>query len=177
MKEFLDKLASYHFFNYLLPGALFVILADKIANYKMYQTDIIFGLLLYYFIGLIISRVGSLIIEPFLRRVRFITFADYKDFVSASKNDPKIELLSETNNMYRTLCALFLMLVMLKVYSIAEAAYPIITSWSEYILSALLLAMFLFSYRKQSKYIVERVKVNNNKDPNSKKSASKSNAD
>jgi len=160
MKELLDKLASYHLFNYLLPGALFVILADKIANYDMYQTDIIFGLLLYYFIGLVISRVGSLIVEPFLKRVGFVAFADYNDFISASKNDPKIELISETNNMYRTFCTLFLLLLLLKIYKIVEYAYPMIINWNEYILVGLLLVMFLFAYRKQSAYITNRVKAN-----------------
>ena len=77
MKEFLDKLAPYHFFNYLLPGTLFVILAEKVANYNMYQPDIIFGLLLYYFIGLVISRIGSLIVEPILRKVGFVAFTEY----------------------------------------------------------------------------------------------------
>ena len=37
-------------------------------------------------------------------------FAPYKDFVRACDRDPKLELLSEQNNMYRTLCALFLAL-------------------------------------------------------------------
>ena len=59
MKEFFDKLAPYHIFNYLLPGTLFVILAEKFVNYNFYQSDIILGLLLYYFIGLAISRIGT----------------------------------------------------------------------------------------------------------------------
>jgi hypothetical protein len=174
MKEFLDKLTSYHIFNYLLPGVLFVILADKIASYKVYQTDIIFGLILYYFIGLVISRVGSLIVEPLLKGVKFIVFADYKDFVSASKSDSKIEILSETNNMYRTLCALFIMLLLLKAYNIAESNYPFITSWNAYILIVILLAMFIFAYRKQCELIVKRVMANNNKGIEGKKPGLKS---
>jgi hypothetical protein len=169
MKEFLDKLSPYHFFNYLLPGVLFVILADKVANYNMYQTDIIFGLLLYYFIGLIISRVGSQVVEPLLKKIGFVSFSDYKDFVLASKEDPKLEILSEVNNMYRTLCTMFVILIIVKIYSLIEAAYPILTNWILYILSALLFVMFLFSYKKQSEFIVARVKADIRKGSESKK--------
>jgi hypothetical protein len=163
MKEFLDKLASYHLFNYLLPGALFVILADKITNYSLYQTDIVLSLLLYYFIGLSISRIGSLIVEPFLRKIRFIVFADYKDYITASKLDPKIEIISETNNMYRTLCTLFVILPIFKIYNLLEVGSHLLTNWNEYIFLGLLLVIFLFAYRKQSAHIVNRVEANNDK--------------
>lgn len=177
MKEFLEKLSTYHFFNYLLPGVLFVILADKVANYNLYQTDIIFGLFLYYFIGLIISRIGSQVIEPILKRTKFVTFGDYKDFVLASKEDPKLEILSEVNNTYRTLCTLFFLLIVLKIYKLIEAIYPMIIGWNFYILSVVLFVMFLFSYKKQSEFIVARVKANTKKDIGGKKPVSKSNTD
>jgi len=173
MKEFLEKLAPYHFFNYLLPGALFVILVDKIVGYNFYQTDIILGLLLYYFIGLSISRIGSLIIEPLLRKTRFVVFADYKDFLSASKDDTKIEVLSEVNNMYRTLCALFTLLLLLKIYKAIVSTYTVLATWNEYILIGLLLVMFLYSYKKQSGYITNRVNAVSENKTEDKKSVSK----
>src|SRR4030042_1443125 len=105
MKEILDKLSSYNLFNYLLPGIIFVILAGKITHYSFVQEDIILGAFLYYFIGLVISRFGSLVIEPLLKCLSFVQFADYKDFVSTSKKDDKLELLLEVNNTYRTLCS------------------------------------------------------------------------
>lgn len=163
MKEFLEKLAPYHFFNYLLPGALFVILAEKFLNYDLYQTDIIFGLLLYYFIGLVISRFGSLIIEPILQNIKFITFTSYQEFLKASKNDSKIEILSEVNNMYRTLFTVFFVLAILKLYSFMETTYPILVNWNQPILFGLILILFLFAYRKQSQYITDRVKATNTK--------------
>jgi hypothetical protein len=63
MINLLDKLSSYNLFNYLLPGIVFVILSSDFTRYSFVQQDIVLGLFLYYFIGLAISRFGSLIIE------------------------------------------------------------------------------------------------------------------
>ena len=127
MKDLLSKLSSYNLFNYLLPGIIFVVAASKFTHYSFIQQDIIIGLFLYYFIGLVISRFGSLTIEPFLRRLSFLKFAEYKDFVLASKKDDKLELLSEVNNTYRTLCSMFALLLLLKVYERIEYRYSL---WS-----------------------------------------------
>jgi len=85
MKDLLDKLSSYNIFNYLLPGIIFVVIAEKLTSFSFIQDDIIFGIFLYYFIGLVISRIGSLLIEPSLKKIRFLTFAPYSEFVTASK--------------------------------------------------------------------------------------------
>lgn len=166
MKDLLDKLSSYNLFNYLLPGVVFAAIADSITKYSFIQSDIITGVFFYYFIGLVISRFGSLIIEPFLRKISFLTFAEYSDFVSASKKDSKLEVLSEVNNTYRTMCSLFLVILLLKLYEVVEVWIPIIGEWNNIILILLLLVMFLFSYRKQTVYITRRIQANqkDNKD-------------
>ena len=160
MKDFLSKLSSYNLFNYLLPGIIFVVLSRELTHYSLIQNDIVIGVFLYYFVGLVISRFGSLAIEPLLRRLSFLRFAGYKDFIAASKKDEKIELLSEVNNTYRTLCSLFILLFLLKLYEQIESRLPILKDWSVIVLVALLLVMFLFSYRKQTNYITKRIKEN-----------------
>ena len=70
------------------------------------RADTLVAVFAYYFMGLVISRIGSLMIEPTLKKVGFLKSADYSKFVLASKTDNKLDVLSETNNMYRTLCAL-----------------------------------------------------------------------
>ena len=116
MKYFLEKLSSYNIFNYLLPGVLFVGIAEKLTSYSFIHDNLLIGLFLYYFMGLIISRIGSLIVEPVLKFIKFIRFEGYKDYAVASKLDPKVSLLSEQNNMYRTLCSLFIVLILFKIY-------------------------------------------------------------
>lgn len=160
MKYILDKVTSYNLFNYLFPGILFVIFSSKITHYSFIQQDIIMGLFFYYFIGLVISRVGSIVIEPLLRRISFVHFDDYKSFVVAAKADDKLELLSEVNNTYRTLCSLFMLLILLKLYEFIETMLPVLSKWNVFILLVMLFIIFLLSYRKQIEYISKRVKVN-----------------
>lgn len=160
MKELLDRLSSYNLFNYLLPGILFVVMSKQFTRYSFIQNDIVLGVFVYYFIGMVVSRFGSLIIEPLLRRISFLKFADYKDFVTATKKDEKIELLSESNNTYRTLCALFGLLLLLKVYERVEDGFMWVKEWGWVGLIAILLIMFLFSYQKQTAYITKRIKAN-----------------
>lgn len=160
MKELLDKISSYNLFNYLLPGVLFVYILDKFTIYSFNQENLIAGAFVYYFIGLVISRFGSLIIEPLLKKISFLKFAGYTDFVSASKKDSKIEILSEVNNMYRTLCSMFTIIFLLKFYEIIEHRFSALEGWGSYILVMLFLIMFLFSYRKQTKYITKIIKAN-----------------
>ena len=166
MDGLLDKISSYNIFNYLLPGSLFAVIADAVTGYRFIQEDIIVGLFLYYFIGLVVSRIGSLVIEPVLKAVRFVTFVDYGKFVEASKADSKIDVLSETNNMYRTLCALFLLLLLVVLFDRFAPLLPWLVDGAPYIAGVALLIMFLFAYRKQTAYIVGRVnKVVDGKQP------------
>lgn len=159
MKEILDKITSYNLFNYLLPGVIFVAILDKFTIYSLTQENLVIGAFVYYFIGLVISRFGSLIIEPFLKLVSFLKFADYADFVSASKNDPNVEAFSEVNNMYRTFTAMLVLLLLLRGYEFLAIKIPILSAHAQLNLVAALLVMFLFSYRKQTGYITKRIKA------------------
>ncbi len=160
MNELLDKISSYNIFNYLFPGVVFAVLAGEIINRPLVQRDLVTGAFLYYFLGLVVSRFGSLIIEPLLKSLAFIKFANYKDFVVVSQKDAKLEVLSEVNNTYRTLASLFSLLLLLKLYVKLEAKFPGLKAWDATILAVLLLIMFLASYRKQTSYITKRIRAN-----------------
>lgn len=159
MKDLLDKLSSYNIFNYLLPGIIFAVLVEKLTSLKMIQPDIVVAVFFYYFLGSVISRVGSLLIEPALKKIGFVTFADYPDFISASQADPKIEILSEANNMYRTFVAMLVLAAVFKAYDYVENVCPIVAILSPYFMLAGLIALYLFSYRKQTQYITKRVEA------------------
>ena len=159
MVDLLNKISSYDLFNYLLTGIIFVILADKLTCYSFLQKDITIGLFVYYFIGLLVSRVGSLVIEPILIYISFIKFEPYKNFLLASEKDKKLELMSEINNTYRTFCSLFSILLLLKSYMWIQNKIPTLKDWDASIIVVLLLILFLFSYRKQTKYLTKRIKA------------------
>lgn len=160
MSDFLDKLSSYNLFNYLLPGILFVILSKEFVGYNYIQENNIIGVFLYYFIGMTISRFGSLIIEPFLKLIHFINFSDYINFVKASKQDSKIDLLSEVNNTYRTLISMTVLLLLSKAYQAIQLNFGITRENSILVILLLVLLLFLLSYRKQTDYITKRINLN-----------------
>ena len=155
MKAIIEKISSYNLFNYLFPGVLYVIILNKITTYNLVQENILIGVFLYYFIGLVISRIGSLVIEPILKKV--FEFAKYSDFINASKQDNKIELFSEINNMYRTLISLFVMLLISKLYKVLSANFNLLDIVLPYLLIISLIIIFVFSFKKQTAYIVKRV--------------------
>jgi hypothetical protein len=156
MKELLDKLTSYHLFNYLLPGTVFVAAARRLTAHRFDADNIVVELFLYYFIGLVISRIGSLTVGPVLKAIGFLKFAPYPDFIRASAKDPKIEVLSEQNNTYRTLCAVFVALGVLKVYDVVAAARP---RTAHGVVLVVLFVLFAFAYRKQTGFVRKRVEV------------------
>lgn len=157
MNELLNKLSSYNVFNYLLPGIVFAVLANKVIRYSVGQHEVFTAAFLYYFVGLVVSRFGSLIVEPVLKFISLVKFADYGDFVAASKDDQKLDVLSEVNNTYRTFCSVFILLLLLKLYVKLENRIPALSDWNVTILAALLLVLFVFSYRKQTAYIAQRI--------------------
>lgn len=162
MKDLLDKISSYNIFNYLLPGILFVCLARYLTDYDLIQDNEIIGAFLYYFVGMVVSRFGSLFIEPILKKTSFLKFAEYKEYVTASKKDDKIELLSEVNNTYRTITALFVLLLLSNGYNYIQILWSIPKNITVLIVMVSIFIMFLFSYRKQTNYITKRISANNN---------------
>ena len=162
MKDILDEISSYNLFNYLLPGILFVCISKYFTDYNFIQDNDFIGAFLYYFTGMVISRFGSLFVEPILKRISFLKFADYKSFIVASNKDEKIELFSEVNNTYSTITALFIILLLLKIYNPFQVLWNIPINITYLIVFVAILVIFLFSYRKQTNYITERIKANDN---------------
>lgn len=159
MGDLVSKLSSYNLFNYLLPGVLFAAIADRLTPYRFLQDDLIAAFFVYYFIGLVISRIGSIIIEPIFKYFKFVTFVEYDKFVLASNNDKKIDELSEANNMYRTLCTMFILVILLYAIGSVVEVYPKLSSLSAITGLVALLILFVFAYRKQTAYVVNRVKT------------------
>lgn len=159
MKDLLDKIGAYNIFNFLLPGVLFAVILESLTSYSIIQENLAVGAFLYYFVGLVISRFGSVVIEPTLKKLYFVKFMPYADFVFASKSDPKIEILSQENNMYRTLTALFVLLSFAKIYELFARNYPLLNEQEIVIMVVVLMITFLLSYRKQTAYITGRIKA------------------
>ena len=159
MKEIIDKISSYNLFNYLLPGVLFAILLKETTSYNLAQDDLFIGAFVYYFIGLIINRVGSLVIQPVTQHFKFVVFKPYPEFIKASRNDSKLEVLSETNNMFRSFAGLFLVLSLIVISEVAGLTVNFNLGYVKIISVLILLVLTLFAYRKQTKTIHDRVET------------------
>lgn len=164
MSDIIQKISSYNLFNYLLPGIIFSVFLEKVTMYKIIQEDILINTFLFYFIGLCISRVGSIIVEPTLKWFKILKFGEYKDFIDISNVDPKIEILSESNNMYRTFVSAILGLLLVVFYENLQNKYNWTVDTSMIILILILLFLFLFSYIKQTNYIRTRIESQKDKD-------------
>jgi hypothetical protein len=159
--ELLDKLTSYNIFNNLLPGAVFAFAADRYFKAGLLPDDLLIAGFLYYFLGVVISRFGSLTIEPVFRWVGFVKFESYSAFISASAKDAKIDTLMESANMYRTFVAMFALLLLFGLYSFIEANFPWLGQFRGLIACAVLGLVFLLSYIKQANYVASRVRESN----------------
>ena len=71
-----------------------------------------------------------------------------------------VNTLLEVTNTYRTLAALFTLLLLLKLYVRIETGFPNLKPWEPTMLAVLLAVMFLASFRKQSSYVTKRVNAN-----------------
>ncbi len=144
MNELLSKLSSYNIFNFLFPGAVFCIIAEHIKIMPS-PTDLAKQLLWYYFVGMVISRVGSIIIEPLLKTVRFAPDGDYSEFLRASTIDEKLELMVEVQNTFRTMVSVFFLLLMGVLFTWASEYVGLPTEWKERLTLLGLMILFLGS--------------------------------
>ena len=157
MSELLKNLSSYNIFNYLLPGVVFCVLTSNLFSLSLIQSDVVVGVFFYYFAGLVISRVGSIIVGPILKKIGFLSFASYSDFISAAKEDPKIEILSQENNMYRTILSMMLLIAFTGGYCFLKEHIEVFDTYSTHLIIAVLIILFALAYKKQTQFIKSRV--------------------
>lgn len=68
MEKILEKLDSYNILNNLLPGIVLNFLLERIIGVKIVEGNIIEDLFVFYFMGMVVSRFGSLVIEPICKK-------------------------------------------------------------------------------------------------------------
>lgn len=161
MDKIIEKMDSYNIFNYLLPGALFNYLFKQFFDMELVQGNIVENLFVYYFLGMIVSRIGSIFIEPICKKIKWVKYADYGEYVKALEKDDMVKLLSEVNNTYRTLLSGGIVLIAIKMYFCISEKLKISNDIDIILATIFVVVLFGFSYRKQTKYVIDRVtKVN-----------------
>jgi len=172
-KLLFDKVSSYNILNNIFPGIVFCFLLKQLTSFNLSNESWLENLFMYYLFGMILSRVGSLIIEPILKKWKinnrkakkrefFLKYALYSNYKEASKADPLIVTLSETNNTYRTLLATLICIVFCKLYeiifySLLSNNFPWIIDVGNWVVIVLVILLFLFAFQKQTDYIRKSV--------------------
>lgn len=162
LTQIVEKISSYNIVNNLYPGILFVYVLKIMFGTNLLSNNWFENLIVFYFVGMVLSRVGSIIIESVMKKIKIIKYAPYQDYVKASSIDPLVATLSETNNTYRTLLSAFICAFMYKLgASINEICLKnkitFLQENKDWILLTLLIFLFVFSYVKQTSYVRKRV--------------------
>ena len=96
MESLLSKISAYHLISYALTGLLltscYVVLHGLSPSFG---TAVTFGAV--YLVGLLVSRIGSVLMESPLKKIGFIQYAEYPDFVEAENIDSKVSCLLYTS--------------------------------------------------------------------------------
>lgn len=132
-------------------------MCQKLYGIRLHSDHIIQEVVLFYFIGLIISRIGSLLIEPFLKRFCKHNYCSYNDYIGGSQEDSKVELLSEVNNTFRTMIALGIVSLVTDIIIRISSQLRFISAYYSIIIAVLFIALFIASYIKQTKMVSQRV--------------------
>ena len=152
MEEFLKHIETYNLMNYLFPGIIFGAMFSYIYGKNIYDTNVIIATFEYYFTGLVLSRIGSVIIKPILERLKIIESEEYKNYIE--KENDKINLLQRESNQYRTFIAVFIVLIIIEMNN---CIFGDRTKSICIIYFSLLVILFILSYRKQNKFILNRI--------------------
>lgn len=157
MSDLISKLTSYNLFNNLVPGVVFSYASSGLGLTTPSTEHLATDFIIFYFVGVLISRFGSLFVEPVLRYTGIAVYADYSSYLTACEKDKKIEALVEDNNQYRTYIALFVLLALSLGFEVAASKYGLTDMARGMVLLAVALALFIMAYRKQTSFIYKRV--------------------
>ena len=171
-KSMLEKISSYNILNNFLPGIIFCYMVKFFTSYELDMGNTWENIFIYYFWGLVISRVGSIVIESLLLKITvkskqskfkesYIKRVSYEEYSRASEKQSFIKILNETNNVYRTMISVFLCVLVIKLYEVISTYIYNFVGRIGLIEDIMFLfggmLLFIMSYKKQTDYIRKRV--------------------
>jgi hypothetical protein len=173
MEDLLNKLSSYEIINNLVPGGLVIFMLNKLGIVSVADTTILTVLLICYVLGVVASRIGSLVLEPIAKhmkrgnnfpaswnnatsaanhqsKVPILEWREYSQYQKAAREYPKIESLQAVSNMYRSLAAAFLLVGAIWIF---QSFMP-----NDFVQDVALIVvgfiLFNFAWLKQARYVV-----------------------
>lgn len=157
MNEFLkslsEKLSAYQLFNFIYPGAVFLgILSYKGVPLGMLK-EIWWFLLASYFLGMTISRFGSIVIESICLKFGWIEKYDIKRYADNIAKNSFTAILLELTNIYRTNCSMGILLFLCMIFK-----YQQDDKCCMLFVEVLFVLLFGISFIKQHHYLEDKLK-------------------
>lgn len=157
MNEFLkslsEKLSAYQLFNFIYPGAVFLgILSYKGVPLGMLK-EIWWFLLASYFLGMTISRFGSIVIEIICLKFGWIEKYDIKRYADNIAKNSFTAILLELTNIYRTICSMGILLFLCTIFK-----YQQDDKCCMLFVEVLFVLLFGISFIKQHHYLEDKLK-------------------
>ena len=128
-----------------------------IVGYDLIPDDYYQAGIVFYFVGMVNSRVGSLVIEPILKAISWVKFAPYSEFLRAEKEDAKLTILSQENNVFRSYISLMFISILGYIYKSCSLDLRLSLNNESLVLIVILFVLFLFAYKKQTSFVRKRV--------------------
>lgn len=160
LKLLIDRLSQYNFLTNILPGSVLCIVLKYMVGYDLFVTGDWYQMgVIFYFVGMVNNRFGSIFVEWVLKETSFVKFASYDSFVLAEKNDDKISILSMENNVFRSYISVCLLSLLTFIFKCIAIKCAWVNELRYIFLLIALLVLFLLSYRKQTSYVLKRIEV------------------
>ena len=168
MEKIISSIPVYNLLTNLIPGtvlaALLKFCVEGCDIFSLTNNIWILAVILY-FLGIINSRISSLVFEPLIRMFKIVKCASHKDFTDAELKDTsgKLTQLSRMNNEYRSYISVFAIVLILKLIFLCSSVKDFVTDNVCWVILGLGVLLFLCSYKKQVSYITSRVSRLNNR--------------
>lgn len=161
MENLINSISKYQLAINLIPGYIFAILLQQYAHIVLLEGDVLQDVFVSYFVGLIIGRIGSIVVERLMDKFNktYKSAPDYDIKVKAERIDPKIEILDRQCTIYRNCCA-GCCCVIIGIFTDCLFGDGSFFSSVKYILFFLILTVLLvMAMDKQCNYVNQRIEV------------------
>lgn len=152
-----DKLDAYNLVANLVPGAALTY-ALHFSGFPTPPPDKLGAFLLVSFVaGVTANRLGSLILDPALRRWKFLKQKDYLAFLVREKADTKLDALVANSGLYRTFFTAGLIYLAALVTSKITDGVSNQALFTAFVVAGMI--VFLFALKKEDGYIHSRIEA------------------
>lgn len=154
VNSLVNRLSSYQLLAILLPGAsLLGYMKFFLCIEIMVDENVWWFLLSSYVTGIILSRIGSVVIEGIMKKFCWLKKYDVNKYINKRKDNDLVETILSFANLYRTLSAAFLALPIISLIH----GYNPCEYCAMYLMYVLLLILFISSFYKQYNYFCNAV--------------------